>query len=155
METQSTHWLTQPECSLTTAALHPSVSIFYSVFFYPSLPRSSFFLPFSTLTSCFLSSSLPQVLSSVSPPLFLSPHVLLSLSVQHLCRLELVGPRQKVFLYIYIFVCVEQGREGRQHPGTPDQHFLKICGDLGTDLLLQLFASCLFICFFYCNTWNA
>lgn len=56
------------------------------------------------------------------------------------CRAEAGG--------FFIFVCVEQGREGRQHPGTPDQHFIKICGDLGTDLLLKLFPQ-LFVYLFF------
>lgn len=92
---------------------------------------------FATFTSSL--HLLPQVHLFLCLPLS-SPRLVLRVQ-QHLCRLEFVGLREKVFLFIYfVSVVCWTGREGRQHP-TPDQHFIQKCGDLGTDLLLQHFPS--------------
>ena len=144
----SSAWVRSQHCcspSICLLSVILSFSIHHSLVFAPCLP------------SCFLSASLPQLLPPRSSAWYhhhsssRNTYVLLSLSVQHLCRLEFAGPRQKVFFLcvcVCVCVCVEEGREGRQHPGTLDQHFIKICGDLGTDLLLLLQLSplsCLFI----------
>lgn len=75
-------------------------------------------------TSCFL--------LYLSPLLFLAPHLLLCAApVQGWsCRAEAEG----------VFVVNREAGEP-----TPDQRFMKKCGDLGTDLLLQRFSSCLFL----------
>lgn len=128
--------LTQPECALTAAALHPSLLSFI-LFLCPPIPSSVFYL-LSLLTVSSLHLFLRFFfcffpLLFLGPPLFFSPAVLLSPSVRHLCRLEFVGPRQKVFLFfsssLFIFILsvqVEHRREGKQHPGPPDQYLLRI-----------------------------
>lgn len=130
METQSPlTGLLRLEFALTAAALHPSAS---RLVLHPSL-----FLLSCTLAPCFLSSPALQVFLLLSlsvsrslcasKPLSVSPRTLLSLSAQHLCRLEFVGPRRKAFFYFFIlscaYVCVLNG-EGRG--GNTQEHLTNI-----------------------------
>lgn len=120
--------LTQPECALTAAALHPSLLSFI-LFLCPPIPSSVFYL-LSLLTVSSLHLFLRFFfcffpLLFLGPPLFFSPAVLLSPSVRHLCRLEFVGPRQKVFLFFssslfyFYFKCAGWTQEGGEAaPGT-------------------------------------
>lgn len=159
METQSplADLLSLSALSLLLLSIHPSYLLFsFSVHQSHHLcSTSSRCSPFPLFISSWGSFFVFSSLLFLGPPLFFSPAVLLSPSVRHLCRLEFVGPRQKVFLFfsssLFIFILsvqVEHRREGKQHPGPPDQYLLRIWGDLGTDLLLQLFPSCLSVVIF-------
>lgn len=159
METQSplADLLSLSALSLLLLSIHPSYLLFsFSVHQSHHLcSTSSRCSPFPLFISSWGSFFVFSSLLFLGPPLFFSPAVLLSPSVRHLCRLEFVGPRQKVFLFfsssLFIFILsvqVEHRREGKQHPGPPDQCLLRIWGDLGTDLLLQLFPSCLSVVVF-------
>lgn len=159
METQSplADLLSLSALSLLLLSIHPSYLLFsFSVHQSHHLcSTSSRCSPFPLFISSWGSFFVFSSLLFLGPPLFFSPAVLLSPSVRHLCRLEFVGPRQKVFLFfsssLFIFILsvqVEHRREGKQHPGPPDQYLLRIWGDLGTDLLLQLFPSCLSVVVF-------
>lgn len=93
-----------------------------------SIPPSLFSYSLSIIPLIFILSSLrhtyflfPLFLSSlfsfcITSTLSLSSHVLLSLSVQHLCRLEFSGQRKKVF---FLFcVCVLNWEGGETTPNT-------------------------------------
>lgn len=148
--------LTQPECALTAAALHPSLLSFI-LFLCPPIPSSVFYL-LSLLTV----SSLPEVLFLFFPLSSFSDHHFSSHRPYSWARAcgtcadwSLLGRGRRFFFFFlllfFIFILsvqVEHRREGKQHPGPPDQYLLRIWGDLGTDLLLQLFPSCLSVVVF-------
>lgn len=107
METQSplADLLSLSALSVLLLSIHPSYLLFsFSVRQSHHLcSTSSRWSPFPLFISSWGSFFVFSSLLFLGPPLFFSPAVLLSPSVRHLCRLEFVGPRQKVFLFFFFF----------------------------------------------------
>lgn len=129
METQSplADLLSLSALSLLLLSIHPSYLLFsFSVHQSHHLcSTSSRCSPFPLFISSWGSFFVFSSLLFLGPPLFFSPAVLLSPSVRHLCRLEFVGPRQKVFLFFssslfyFYFKCAGWTQEGGEAaPGT-------------------------------------
>lgn len=151
--------LTQPECALTAAALHPSLLSFI-LFLCPPIPSSVFYLlSLLTVSSlhlflrfffCFFLSPLSRTTTFLLTGRTPEPERAAPVQTG-VCWAEAEGFSFFFLLLFFIFILsvqVEHRREGKQHPGPPDQYLLRIWGDLGTDLLLQLFPSCLSVVVF-------
>lgn len=91
-----------------------------------------------TVPSCFFFS--PHLFTSSLSALRSERHSCFCLYSEHLCRLELVGPRQTWF-------CWKRGGRRDNTQELHEQHFFKICGHIGTELFLQPFSSCLRLIF--------
>lgn len=127
--------LTQPECALTAAALHSSLLSFI-LFLCPPIPSSVFYLSLLTVSSlhlflrfffCFFLSPLSRTTTFLLTGRTPEPERAAPVQTG-VCWAEAEG-FSFFFFFSFFFILsvqVEHRREGKQHPGPPDQYLLRI-----------------------------